>query len=56
MDRQLAAFQSGLMADCVLECDGKQIPVSKFVLTTHSEVTQYINIIFFQKKGGRLVQ
>lgn len=38
MDRQLAAFQSGLMADCVLECDGKQIPVSKFVLTTHSEV------------------
>uniref|UniRef100_A0A8R1TM96 BTB domain-containing protein n=2 Tax=Onchocerca TaxID=6281 RepID=A0A8R1TM96_ONCVO len=36
--RQLAAFDDGFMADCVLECSGKQIPVNKFVLSAHSEV------------------
>ncbi|VDK79598.1 unnamed protein product [Litomosoides sigmodontis] len=36
--RQLAAFDNGLMADCVLECSGKQIPVNRFVLSAHSEV------------------
>ncbi|KAK6105167.1 BTB/POZ domain family protein [Brugia pahangi] len=36
--RQLAAFDNGFMADCVLECSGRQIPVNKFVLSAHSEV------------------
>ncbi|VDN03121.1 unnamed protein product [Thelazia callipaeda] len=38
IQRQLAAFDNGFMADCVLECSGKQIPVNKFVLSAHSEV------------------